>query len=79
MKHVHLGVSSLRMTLGSLQVNDKHTQSVNHKPLLNPLNADLSPICHLLALLGAHSILHISKIRVHVHIQSQCDVQIIES
>jgi hypothetical protein len=28
------------------------------------LNAELNPICHLLALLGAHHILHVSKIRV---------------
>jgi len=32
--------------------------------VLNPLNAELNPICHLLALLGAHHILHISRIRV---------------
>ena len=32
--------------------------------LLNPLNAKLNPICHLLALLGAHRILHVSRIRV---------------
>jgi len=32
--------------------------------LFNPLNAELNPICHLLALLGAHLILHISRIRV---------------
>jgi hypothetical protein len=32
---------------------------------INPLNAELNPICHLLALLGAHHILHISKIRVN--------------
>jgi len=32
--------------------------------MLNPLNAKLNPICHLLALLGAHPILHISRIRV---------------
>ena len=31
---------------------------------INPLNADLNPICHLLALLGAHHILHVSRIRV---------------
>jgi hypothetical protein len=31
---------------------------------LNPLNAGLNPICHLLALLGAHPILHVSRIRV---------------
>ena len=30
----------------------------------NPLNTELNPICHLLALLGAHHILHISGIRV---------------
>ena len=32
--------------------------------VINPLNADLNPICHLLALLGAHHILHVSRIRV---------------
>jgi len=32
----------------------------------NPLNAELNPICNLLALLGAHHILHISRIRVMV-------------
>ena len=30
----------------------------------NPLNAELNPICHLLGLLGAHHILHISGIRI---------------
>jgi len=34
--------------------------------MINPLNAELSPICHLLALLAAHHILHISKIRVNM-------------
>jgi hypothetical protein len=33
---------------------------------LNPLNAKLNPICHLLALLGAHHILHVSRIRVNI-------------
>ena len=33
--------------------------------LVNPLNAELNPICHLLALLGAHHILHVSRIRVN--------------
>ena len=32
----------------------------------NPLNAELNPICYLLALLGAHHILHVSRIRVNV-------------
>jgi len=34
------------------------------KKCINPLNAELNPICHRLALLGAHHILHISRIRV---------------
>jgi len=33
--------------------------------VINPLNAELNPICHLLALLGAHLILHVSRIRVN--------------
>jgi len=31
---------------------------------INPLNAELNPICHLLALLGAHHIFHVSGIKV---------------
>ena len=31
---------------------------------VNPLNPELNPICYLLALLGAHHFLHVSKIRV---------------
>jgi hypothetical protein len=31
---------------------------------INHSNAELNPICHLLALLGAHHILHVSRIRV---------------
>ena len=33
-------------------------------PTFNPLNAELNPICYLLALLGAHHFLHVSRIRV---------------
>ena len=32
--------------------------------IIKSLNAELNPICHLLALLGAHHILHVSRIRV---------------
>jgi hypothetical protein len=31
---------------------------------VNPLNAELNSSCHLLALLGAHHILHVSRRRV---------------
>jgi len=34
---------------------------------VNPLNAELNSICYLLALLGAHHILHVSRIRVNLH------------
>ena len=32
----------------------------------NPLNPELNPICYLLALLGAHHFLHVSRIRVKI-------------
>jgi len=32
--------------------------------LINPLNPELNPICYLLALLGAHHFIHVSRIRV---------------
>ena len=34
------------------------------KTYVNPLNAELNPICYLLALLGAHHFLYVSRIRV---------------
>jgi len=34
--------------------------------ILNPLNAELNPTCYLLEFLGAHPILHISRIKVNV-------------
>ena len=33
---------------------------------LNPLNPELNPICYLLALLGTHHFLHVSRIRVQL-------------
>jgi len=32
--------------------------------IINPLKPELNPICYLLALLGAHHFLHVSRIRV---------------
>jgi hypothetical protein len=32
---------------------------------INPLNAELNPFCHLLVLVGAHHILHVSRVRVN--------------
>ena len=39
------------------------------KIAINPLNAELNPICHLLTLLEAHHILHVSRIRVKTYIE----------
>jgi len=33
--------------------------------MITPSNAELTPICHLLALLGAHLIFQVSSIRVN--------------
>jgi hypothetical protein len=33
---------------------------------INPLNAELNPVCYLLALLGPHHFLHVSRIRVNM-------------
>jgi len=49
------------------------TNAKHHNPIIryqergikiNPLNPELNPICYLLALLGAHHFLHVSRIRV---------------
>jgi len=48
----------------------KSTSAVRDELLINPLNAELNPICHLLALLGAHHILHVSRIKVKRLIRS---------
>ena len=37
---------------------------INSLSSINPLNPELNPICCLLALLGTHHFLHVSRIRV---------------
>jgi hypothetical protein len=56
-------------------INQYHTDSDNLPLHFNPLNAELNPICHLLALLGAHQILHVSRIRVK---NSSCYLEVTE-
>jgi hypothetical protein len=34
--------------------------------IINPLNAELNPICHLLALLGGATIVVVSRLRVNL-------------
>ena len=40
---------------------------------VNPLNTELNPICHLLALLGAHHIFHVSGLKVNIRFSQFCD------
>ena len=47
--------------------------AIVHVITLNPLNAELNPIYHLLALLGAHHILHVS--RIYHPAAALCDTQ----
>jgi len=42
----------------------KAKKNVYVSALFNPLNSELNPICHLLTLLGAHLLFHISRITV---------------
>ena len=61
---------SLTFTSFILQVNTFEKTIASNPPVIsvdgffNPLNPKLNPICYLLALLGAHHFLHVSRIRV---------------
>ena len=37
----------------------------------NPLNAELNPICHLLALLGGATIVVVSRLRVNIQLRGR--------
>ena len=43
---------------------DQSDNNLSDRFHINPLNPELNPICYLLALLGAHYFLHLSRIRV---------------
>ena len=70
--HSHIIPSLLQKhQLLGLNVADKcfgEVHGSNLSPIaayLNPLNAELNPICHLLALLGAYHIFHVGGLRVN--------------
>jgi hypothetical protein len=52
-----------RLYLGSLNTCDAHLEEPT-VCFISPLKPELNPICYLLALLGAHHFLHVSRIRV---------------
>jgi hypothetical protein len=59
----------LRHRCGQENHDTSHTWIISNlvqtRTSINPLNAELNPICHLLALLGAHHIFHVSGLRVN--------------
>ena len=70
----HLNFTSLQSGYGSSNKWSRHCKTQKNvcevllnaldNDDLNPLNPELNPICYLLALLGAHHFLHVSRIRV---------------
>ena len=65
--HAHRhGVTSQKTCIWSNTVSSRGTVD-NFRNLtdLNPLNAELNPIRHLLALVGDRHIVHVSRIRVN--------------
>ena len=44
--------------------NNANKWQMGFNSAFNPLNTELNPICHLVELLGAHPIFHVSRIRV---------------
>jgi hypothetical protein len=61
-KHVGSAEISLCSSLGRLCNTQSNTANYF---FINPLNAELNPICHLLALLGGATIVEVSRIRVN--------------
>jgi len=55
------------------------TQSDYARSCINPLNAELNPIFQLLALLGAHPILHVSRIRVNTIVLLRMSTELLET
>jgi len=60
----HVTTSVFSVYLFTFYLSDPNIISVLFEATCNPLNPELNPICYLLALLGAHHFLHVSRIRV---------------
>jgi len=56
--------TSIRNLNRRLSATTKHSKTSNLKVEVIRLNPELNPICYLLALLGDHHFLHVSRIRV---------------
>jgi len=56
--------NNIKGSVGTYIYQNKVVLISNFRRVLNPLNPEWNPICYLLALLGAHHLLHVSRIRV---------------
>jgi len=65
MKNYYRG-SSTEERLGNTDVGNEVNEMQTYGKTFNPLSPELNPICYLLALLGAHHFLHVSRIRVRL-------------
>jgi len=54
----------LHLKCDGTRAETRFSLSAKRTSQFNPLNPELNPICYLLALLGAHHFLHVSRIRV---------------
>ena len=67
-KNAHSQTGHRCNTVCAKKIQFALTQKYSYRVIIiNPLNAELNPICHLLALLGVHHFLHVSRIRVNVY------------
>jgi hypothetical protein len=55
------------------------TQGNYTRCCIKTLKARLNPICHLLSLLGAHHILHVSRIRVNIIVLLRISTELLET
>jgi len=60
--------------MGMEKLHDDH-HNLCPLPYINPLNAELNLMCHMLSLLGAHPILHVSRIRVNTMVIRSMNVR----
>jgi hypothetical protein len=55
-----------RVAVECLKISEEYGASfITETVAFNPLNAELNPICHLLALLGGANIVVVSRLRVN--------------
>ena len=54
-----------KVTSEDLNLQQHSFENLKHHHVISPLNAELIPICHMLALVGSQHILQVSRVRVN--------------